>query len=306
MPGYDADDPRPPLSRTLEAVAAGRRAVRERRPRALAGHAGLRSDGRRADDVHEGLVRRLPGGCRRHAAPERARALKTEQEIERMRLANEIAAAAMEHVAAELGPGMKESEAAALWQGFVHGEGTGWKGQVELALGFSLVWSGPGIRTFTATGHRPVQETRADAVRDLGLRGRVLVRPHEERLPGHARRALRRAARRAARRLRTCARPLPPRCEPRRARRPHPRWDRRRRILRPADASDRPRRRGPRTRAAVRASGRRWHDRGRDGSGDRARCVLGRRRRAPVEDNFLITADGAEKLSSYPDDLYLR
>jgi Xaa-Pro aminopeptidase len=53
---------------------------------------------------------------------------------------------------------MKESEAAALWEGFVHGEGTGWKGQVELALGFSLVWSGPGIRTFTATGRRPVQE----------------------------------------------------------------------------------------------------------------------------------------------------
>ncbi|MGZ8702843.1 MAG: M24 family metallopeptidase, partial [Gaiellaceae bacterium] len=88
----------------------------------------------------------------------RARAIKTQQEVERMRLANEIAAAAMEHVAAELQPGMKESEAAALWEGFVHGEGTGWKGQVELALGFSLVWSGPGIRTFTATGHRPVQE----------------------------------------------------------------------------------------------------------------------------------------------------
>ena len=27
-----------------------------------------------------------------------------------------------------------------------------------VALGFSLVWSGPGIRTFTATGHRPVEE----------------------------------------------------------------------------------------------------------------------------------------------------
>jgi Xaa-Pro dipeptidase len=64
----------------------------------------------------------------------------------------------MEHVAQELRPGMKESEAASLWQGFVHGNGTGWKGKVELALGFSLVWSGAGIRTFTATGHRPVQE----------------------------------------------------------------------------------------------------------------------------------------------------
>jgi Xaa-Pro dipeptidase len=88
-----------------------------------------------------------------------ARAVKTEQEVTRMRLANEIAAAAMEHVARELKPGMTESEAAALWEGFVHGEGTGWNGQVELALGFSLVWSGPGIRTFTATGHRPIQET---------------------------------------------------------------------------------------------------------------------------------------------------
>jgi Xaa-Pro dipeptidase len=54
---------------------------------------------------------------------------------------------------------MKESQAAALWEGFVHGEGTGWDGgKVELALGYSLVWSGPGIRTFTATGSRPVQE----------------------------------------------------------------------------------------------------------------------------------------------------
>jgi Xaa-Pro aminopeptidase len=39
----------------------------------------------------------------------------------------------------------------------VHGEGTGWKGQVELALAYSLVWSGPGIKTFTATGDLPVQ-----------------------------------------------------------------------------------------------------------------------------------------------------
>src|SRR4051794_17882505 len=86
-----------------------------------------------------------------------ARALKTAQEVDRIRLANDIAAAAMEHVRAHLEPGMKESEAAALWQGFVHGEGTGWLGKVELALPFSLVWSGPGIRTFTATGDRPVQ-----------------------------------------------------------------------------------------------------------------------------------------------------
>ena len=87
-----------------------------------------------------------------------ARALKTPQEIERMRLANEIAAAAMEHVRAVIRPGLTEAQIAAEWLGFVHGEGTGWEGKVDLALGFSLVWSGPGIRTFTATTSRPVVE----------------------------------------------------------------------------------------------------------------------------------------------------
>jgi Xaa-Pro aminopeptidase len=86
-----------------------------------------------------------------------ARAIKTVQEVERMQLANDIAAAGMEYVREHLRPGIKESEAAALWLAFVHGEGTGWQGQVDLALGFSLVWSGEGIRTFTATGDRPVQ-----------------------------------------------------------------------------------------------------------------------------------------------------
>ena len=87
-----------------------------------------------------------------------ARAIKTEQEVERMRLANEIAARALEHTAAHLHPRMTESEAAAVWQGWVHGHGTGFRDRVELALGFSLVWSGPGIRTFTATGSRPIRE----------------------------------------------------------------------------------------------------------------------------------------------------
>jgi Xaa-Pro aminopeptidase len=87
-----------------------------------------------------------------------ARALKTEQEIERMRLANEIAAAAMEHCRLIIEPGMSEAQIAAEWEAFVHGEGTGWEGKVELALGFSLVWSGAGIKTFTATTSRPVVE----------------------------------------------------------------------------------------------------------------------------------------------------
>ena len=72
-----------------------------------------------------------------------------------MRLANELAALAMEHTAERLRPGMKESEVAAIFEGFVHATGIGFKGKVEMARAFTLVWSGKGIRTFTATGDRP-------------------------------------------------------------------------------------------------------------------------------------------------------
>jgi Xaa-Pro aminopeptidase len=157
--GYADDDPRPPLARTTElAVEAAR------------GHGSIGLElslGTQASDrmVGEPTTFTLDwfqafGTDAVDATPllARARALKTEQELERMRLANEIAAAAMDHCREHLEPGMKESEAGALWNGFVHGEGTGWKDRVDLALGFSLVWSGPGIKTFTATGDLPVQE----------------------------------------------------------------------------------------------------------------------------------------------------
>jgi Xaa-Pro aminopeptidase len=158
IPGYHPKDPRPPVARTLDAALEVAKAYER---------IGLElSLGTQASDRMVGEPTTFTKAWfdafagAKDATPllNTARALKTDQEIERMRLANEIAAAAMEHVASELRPGMKESEAAALWQGFVHGAGTGWKDKVELALGYSLVWSGPGIRTFTATGHRPVQE----------------------------------------------------------------------------------------------------------------------------------------------------
>jgi len=60
-------------------------------------------------------------------------------------------------VRGRLEPGMTESEAAAIWQGYVHGRGTA-REDVELALPFSLVWSGKGIKTFTATADLPVVE----------------------------------------------------------------------------------------------------------------------------------------------------
>ncbi len=156
--GYADDDPRPPLARTIElaqAAAEGQGTIGLEL--SLGTQASDRMVGEPTTFTHDWF--HSFGTDIADATPllARARALKTEQELERMRLANEIAAAAMEHTRAELRPGMKESEAAALWAGYVHGAGTGWKGQVELALAYSLVWSGPGIKTFTATGDLPVQ-----------------------------------------------------------------------------------------------------------------------------------------------------
>jgi Xaa-Pro aminopeptidase len=158
IPGYHPKDPRPPLARTLDATFD---AAKPYERLGLELSLGTQASDRMVGEpttYTKAWFDAFPGAADATPMLNTARAVKTDQEIERMRLANEIAAAAMEHVAEELRPGMKESEAAALWQGFVHGVGTGWKDKVELALGYSLVWSGPGIRTFTATGHRPVQE----------------------------------------------------------------------------------------------------------------------------------------------------
>ena len=156
--GYAADDPRPPLARTLDLVRdAARDYQRVGLELSLGTQASDRMVGEPTTFTREWFDA-FPNATDATVLLARARATKSDQELERLRLANEIAAAAMEHVAHELRPGMKESEAGAVWEGFVHGEGTGWKGKVELALGYSLVWSGRGIRTFTATGDRPVQE----------------------------------------------------------------------------------------------------------------------------------------------------
>jgi Xaa-Pro aminopeptidase len=155
--GYDEHDPRPPQARALEAaVEASKGYERVSLELSLGTQASDRMVGE-PTTYTKSWFDAWPGAADGAPLLARARAIKTPQELERMRLANEIAAAAMEHVRAELRPGMKESEAGALWNGFVHGRGTGWEGKVELAHGFSLVWSGAGIRTFTATGDRPVQ-----------------------------------------------------------------------------------------------------------------------------------------------------
>ena len=157
--GYDPGDARPPATRSVEAA---RDAVAERGLMRIGLELSL---GTQAADRMVGEPTTYTLAYFQAFGPDvidatpllnRARAVKTEQELERMRLANEIAAEAMEDVRGRLGPGMTESEAGALWNGWVHAHGTGFQGAVELAHGFSLVWSGPGIRTFTATGSRPI------------------------------------------------------------------------------------------------------------------------------------------------------
>ncbi len=156
--GYDERDPRPPQARVLElAREAASGFERVGLELTLGTQASDRMVGEPTTFTAEWFA---AFGAVSDATPllVAARAVKTEQEIERMRLANAIAAAAMEHCKLVLEPGMSEAQIAAEWEGFVHGEGTGWEGKVDLALGFSLVWSGPGIRTFTATTSRPVVE----------------------------------------------------------------------------------------------------------------------------------------------------
>jgi len=156
--GYDPEDPRPPLARTLDAaVAAARDYERVGLELSLGTQASDRMVGE-PTTFTSAWFDAFPEAADATPLLVRARSLKTQQELERLRLANEIAAAAMEHARDELRPGMGEAQAAALWQGFVHGEGTGWRGQVDLALPFSLVWAGRGIKTFTATGSLPVVE----------------------------------------------------------------------------------------------------------------------------------------------------
>jgi Xaa-Pro dipeptidase len=156
--GYDADDPRPPGLRALELA---REAAGSYDKIGLELSLGTQAADRMVGEpttYPKAWFDAFPDAADATPLLNEARAVKTTQEIERMRLANEIAAAATEHVQGVLRPGMNCAQAAAEWQGFVHGEGTGWNGQVELALPFSLVWSGSSIKTFSPTTADPIVE----------------------------------------------------------------------------------------------------------------------------------------------------
>jgi len=163
--GYHPDDPRPPWHRARELC------LDILRERDLCGRVGLElTQGTQAADrmVGEPTVpaqdwfEAFAGACREvvdcSGLLAAVRAIKTEQELERMRLAAELAAAAMVHVREQLRPGMSCGEVGALYEGHVHANGIGYRGRVELARALTLVWSGPSIRTFTATSLARVAE----------------------------------------------------------------------------------------------------------------------------------------------------
>ena len=163
--GYDEKDPRPPAIRSLHTV------LEVLRERGLTGKVGVELS--QLSQICDRMVGEPTVFWQgyfdafRQEAKEvtdatallsAVRMIKTPQEIERMRLANDLAALGMQYAKDNLKPGMKESEVGAMIEGHVHSVGVGYEGKVEMARAFTLVWSGKGIATFTATSDRPVQE----------------------------------------------------------------------------------------------------------------------------------------------------
>ena len=261
--GYDPNDPRPPTARVLELA---REAAREY------GRVGLElSLGTQAADRMVGEPTTFTRdwfdafGDVADATPllAEARALKTEQEIERMRLANDIAAARDGALQAD----HRARDERGADRGGVggvrprRGHRLGGQGRARARLLARLV--GAGIKTFTATTSRPVVEGEptlfeiwvcadgywCDHTKNL-VAGELTPR-YRELEAGLM--AVYEDAIDFAR----------PGREPRRARPADPRRDRRDGLPGPAVAPDLPRRRRARARAAVRASGRRRRDRAR-------------------------------------------
>jgi Xaa-Pro aminopeptidase len=157
--GYDPNDPRPPGLRALDLA---RQLASDYETVAIELGLGTQAADRMVGEpttFPKAWFDAFPEAADATPLLSAARAFKTDQELQRMRFANEIAAGAMEAVRDAIRPGMTESALGAMWNGWVHEHGTGWDGgKVELAHGFSLVWTGEGIRTFTATGSRPVEQ----------------------------------------------------------------------------------------------------------------------------------------------------
>src|SRR6202022_3335745 len=150
---YDERDPRPPQARALDLV------VEVLKQRNLTDNVAVELNmGTQAADRMGGEPTtptqfyfdtfRKVGGTVIDATPllNEARAIKTSQEIERMRLANELAALIEDYTRPHMRPGKKESEVGGMYEGFVQGLGVGFKCKVETVTAFTLVSSGKGMR----------------------------------------------------------------------------------------------------------------------------------------------------------------
>ncbi len=165
--------------------------VRGRRRRAQPRHAGLRPHGRRADDVPEGMVRRL-SGARQDATPLLVAGARREDRAggradaarERHRRRRDGARPRRDPPGDDGGAG--RGRVARLRPR--RGHRLAGQGRARARLRARLV--GPGDQDVHGDLEPAGRRGRADALRDLGLRRRLLVRPHEE---PRARRAARRA-----------------------------------------------------------------------------------------------------------------
>lgn len=70
------------------------------------------------------------------------RMVKSNHEIERIKITSKIASLAIEKLLEKIKDGLKESELAALAESFVYSEGVGFEGRVKRARGFAFVMSG--------------------------------------------------------------------------------------------------------------------------------------------------------------------
>ena len=297
------DDPRPPTARTLDAREGGGRRVRHGRPRALARDAGLGPDGGGADDVHARLVRGVRRDRRgRDAAPRRGSrgqdgaGDRADAPRERHRGGGDGALQARDRAGHERGADRRRVARLRARRG----NGLGGKGRPRARLLARL--GGTGNQDLHRDDERAGRRGRADALRDLGLRGRLLVRSHEESrgrrahtcVPGARGRSARGLCRRA--RLR-CGRA---RASPSSIAASAPGSGSSAYPGQPTHR-DLPRCRRARARASMGAPGRRRGDPRGDGSCNRARVLYGRRRWPSRRGQLPDHGDGAEKLSPFPD-----
>src|SRR5207248_863164 len=137
--GYDERDPRPPQFRALDVILAVLKQRDVTDTVAIELNMGTQSADRMVGepttptqfyfDAFRKIAKNVTDAT---ALLNEARSIKTSQEIERMRLANELAALAMDYTREHMRAGMKESEAGGMYEAFVHGLGVGYKGKIEM------------------------------------------------------------------------------------------------------------------------------------------------------------------------------